>query len=162
MRKLYITLILGTLCLPLNAIKELCACSASSPLYTHFVYMFSHASFLHWACNMWSLLVLHNLFRIPRLITAYLLAVAISFIPTSKPVLGLSVIVCFFMGYMAQHLWNKSHLGLCLTVASIWLSCILPGFAGIYHVFMFVFGCLYWQLLKLYCRIKDYGRDNER
>lgn len=156
MKKLIFTIIFSLCMLPLMALKDSMACSQSSPLYTHFCFMFVHASWLHWACNTWSLLVLHNLFKPQRLIVAYILSVAVSFIPVSLPVLGISVIVCFFIGFMAKYLYYKSALSLFLTMAILIVSCFLPGFAGVYHIIMFVLGALYFQIECFLNRLGNY------
>ena len=53
------------------------------------LYIFAHASIIHWLCNSWSLLVFHNLFRPSRLIVAYVLSVLVSFLPLSHVVEGI-------------------------------------------------------------------------
>lgn len=125
--------------------KEQLACSDSSPFFTHFVYMFAHANVLHWACNAWSVLALHNTLRWYRVSLAYVLAVLLSFLlPLQMPVIGASVIVCFFIGFIAKYLYCKSRRAFYMTIALIVLSCLLPGYAGVYHVVMFAFGGAFW------------------
>lgn len=160
MKRLVSTIIFCFALLPLIPLKTHIACSSSTPLYTHFVYMFGHASFLHWLVNSWSLLVLHNLFRPARLITAYTLSVAISFLPpmgsVGQGVIGMSVMVCFFIGFLARYIYSRSRLSFLATVALMALTCVLPGFAGAFHIIMFVMGFLYFHLEGFLIRLKNY------
>lgn len=157
MKSLYITFLFSLLILPLILLKGSFACLPVSPLYRHILYIFSHASIIHWLCNSWSLLVFHNLFRTSRLIVAYVLSVLVSFLPLSKlPVLGLSVVVCFFLGFAARYLYSKNRLGMFLTLALLVGSCFLPGFAGLYHIVMFLLGFLYYPVECFFKRINNY------
>lgn len=161
MKKLYLTIIFSLSLLPLILIRDSLSCAPSAPLYTHFVYMFAHASLLHWTANTWSMVVFHNLFNPHRLLAAYVFSVLASFLPLSigevKPVLGLSVIVCFFLGMSARWLYHNSKLALCLSLATVIISCFLPGFAGGYHVIMFVIGTLYFHVECFIKRIRQYA-----
>ena len=131
MKSLFITFAFSLLILPLILLRDSFACLPVSPLYRHMLYIFAHASIIHWLCNSWSLLVFHNLFRPSRLIVAYVLSVLVSFLPLSKlPILGLSVVVCFFLG-----------------------------FAGLYHIIMFIFGFLYYPVEGLLRRIGNYVNE---
>lgn len=51
MRTLYITLIILILMVFIIPFHSLLAVSPTSPLYSHFVYMFGHANLMHWAIN---------------------------------------------------------------------------------------------------------------
>jgi membrane associated rhomboid family serine protease len=80
MGKFYITLIICLMMIPLIPFSSHFAVGASSPFYTHFIYMFGHASFIHWLCNAWSLLVLHNVINYHRVIAAWIFSVLASFV----------------------------------------------------------------------------------
>lgn len=160
MKSLYITTSFCILILPLILLNGSIACLPGSPLYRHLLYLFSHASVIHWLCNSWSLLVFHNLFRPSRLIAAYVLSVLVSYLPLSSlPVLGMSVVVCFFIGFAARYLYGKNRLGFFLTLAILVGSCFLPGFAGLYHIIMFIFGFLYYPVEGLLRRIGNYVNE---
>lgn len=138
---------------------ERLAVTTDSPAYTHYLYIIGHAGWLHWLINAWTLLVLHNLFRWYRLLTAYALAVAISYLLLPElPMIGASIITCFFIGFAIPHFWRKSRLTVGMTVALLLLTCILPGFAGLQHVVVFSFGLLfnfvegYVHLIRQYLR----------
>lgn len=123
---------------------DMLAVSDTSPTYTHFVYMVGHANWLHYAINAWTLLVFHNLFKIYRVIAAYLCAVIISYtLLPSRPMVGASVFNCFFMGFWALYMWYREKLGAVMTVALLILTCLLPGFAGIQHVAAYITGLLF-------------------
>ena len=133
--------LLMALCVPLSGYM---AVSADAPAYTHYVYMLGHAGWLHYLVNTWSLMVLHNLFRWYRVISAYLFAVALTFFALPpQPMIGASTFTCFFFGFTAPWLWRKERLALFLMVALLLLTCILPGFAGIPHVAAFSFGVVF-------------------
>lgn len=160
MYRLYFTISLCIVLLALLPFPQYLACSPSSPLYTHFVYMFGHATVLHWLCNSWSLLVLHNLFRPSRLIVSYILSVAVSFLPSlgglGAGLIGISVIVCFFIGFMSRYLYRKNRSAFIMTAALLFLSCFLPGFAGYYHIIMFTLGVLYFPVEGFFLRLFNY------
>lgn len=131
------------------------AVTMDTPAYTHFVYMFGHAGWLHYAVNAWTLLVLHNLFRWYRVLASYACAVLISYLPlTDRPMLGASVIVCFFVGVVIRHLWHRQRLSAVLTMALIALTCVIPGFAGSAHLMAFLSGAVF---LNAEAWIRDMG-----
>ena len=157
MKSLYITFSFCLIILPLIAIRNCLACLPDSQLYRHMLYMFAHATVFDWLCNAWSLLVFHNLFRPSRLIAAYSLSVLVSFLPLSRlPVLGLSVVVCFFVGVAARYLYRTNPIGLLLSLVLLVGSCFLPGFAGLYHIVMFALGFLYLPVECFFKRISNY------
>ena len=119
----------------LKPYADVMAVSASSPAYTHYIYMFAHGGWLHLAVNVWTLLVLHNLFTWYRVMTAYLWAVLMSFfLLPDLPMVGASVITCFFIGFVMPHMWHRSRLSVLMTAALLLLTCVLPGMAGLPHV----------------------------
>jgi hypothetical protein len=127
--------------IPFHAIM---AVSPASPLYTHFVYMFGHANFIHWAVNAWCLLMLHRQFRPHRLLASWLASAALSFIYyPSLPVLGISVIISFFMGSTAPWLYRFKRLAFWQMIILLFLGCLLPHIAGVYHLILFVLGFIY-------------------
>ena len=141
MRRLYITIFASFIMLLLMPLADSMAVSEISPLYTHYVYMFAHGGLLHLTVNVWALLVLHNLYTWYRVSASYLWAVAMSFfLLPSQPMLGASVITCFFIGFIMPYMWRKSRLTVLMTVSLLLLTCVLPGMAGVQHVASFVFG----------------------
>lgn len=144
MNKFRITIAACLVMLAALPFTEMLAVSGSSPIHTHFLYCFGHEGLLHYIVNAWSLLVMHNLFRWYRVVTAYLMAVFLSFVALpAQPMVGASVFTCFFFGFTAPWLWRKERLLLVLTVCLLMLTCILPGFAGIPHIISFSFGLLF-------------------
>ena len=164
MIRFYLTLSAVIIMAALIPSAEDMAVSQNSPLTSHLCYMFGHANILHWAINSWALLVLHNLFRPSRLIAAYILAFAISFLPhfsfviyhlsfspTGASVIGASVITCFFFGFLAPHLWHKDKLSACMMVALIVIAFFIPGIAAVPHLLMFLAG-LAWYYIEYIIR----------
>ena len=144
MRTLYITLIILCLMAFIIPFHTILAVSPASPLYTHFVYMFGHANFIHWAVNAWCLLMLHRQFRPHRLLASWLASAALSFIYyPSLPVLGISVIISFFMGSTAPWLYRFKRLAFWQMIILLFLGCLLPHIAGVYHLILFVLGFIY-------------------
>ena len=144
MRTLYITLLiilLMSFIIPLHAYM---AVSPSTPIYSHFVYMFGHANFIHWAVNAWCLLMVHRQFSFHRLLASWLASVALSFLYyPSLPVLGASVIISFFMGFTAPWLYRRKRLAFCQMLLLLVIGCLLPHIAGIYHLILFALGFIY-------------------
>lgn len=144
MRTLYITIIIAILMASIIPLHADMAVSPSAPLYSHFVYMFGHANFIHWAVNAWCLLMLHRLFYIHRVLTSWLASVALSFIYyPSLPVLGASVIISFFMGFTTPWLYRRKRLAFWQMLIILLLGCFLPHIAGTYHLILFAIGFLY-------------------
>lgn len=120
------------------------ATSASAPVYTHFIYMFAHANILHWAVNSWAILVLARFLKPARLITAYAMAVILSFIPFSENKLcGASVITYFIIGFLLPALRRYKPSAAIQMAIIIVVGCFIPGIAGIHHIFMTATGIIY-------------------
>ena len=144
MRTLYITLLIILLMAFIIPLHASLAVSPSSPLYTHFVYMFGHANFIHLAVNAWCLLMVHRQFSFHRLLGSWLASVALSFLYyPSLPVLGASVIISCFMGFTAPWLYRRKRLAFCQMLLLLVIGCLLPHIAGIYHLILFALGFIY-------------------
>lgn len=150
MKKLYITIvavIIMACLIPLAPYMAVFNNYHPTPITQHLIYMFGHANILHWAINSWALLVLHNLFRPSRLIIVYILAVLISFIPTTNnPMIGASVITCFFFGFLMPHFWHKDRLSACMVAALILVAFFIPGIAAFPHLLMFLSGIAWFYI----------------
>lgn len=146
MTRFYATLTACLLMAILVPMADRMAVGRDTPPYTHLIYMAGHAGWLHWAVNAWSLLVLHNLFRWYRMLAAWLWAVGISFIHLpEKPLIGASVITCFFIGFYLRRLWTKDRLTAAMTIGLLALTCLLPGFAAFAHVSATAAGLLFYH-----------------
>lgn len=144
MRTLYITLLIILLMAFIIPLHANMAVSPSSPLYTHFVYMFGHANFIHFGINGWCILMVHRQFSFHRLLAAWLCSVLLSFIYyPALPVLGASVLISFFMGFTAPWLYRRKRLAFCQMLLLLVIGCLLPHIAGIYHLILFVLGFIY-------------------
>lgn len=144
MRTLYITLVSVALMALIIPLHRFLAVSSSSPSYTHFVYMFGHASLIHWAVNSWCIIMLHHHFRVIRMTIAWGMSVILSFVYyPSLPVLGASVIISFFMGLTAPWLYAYKRLAFWQMLLLMTIGCFLPHIAGVYHVVLFVLGFIY-------------------
>ena len=147
MRTLYLTIIFVALMALAIPLHHSLAVSASSPLYTHFVYMFGHAGFIHWAVNSWCLVMLHHHFRAIRIVLAWLASVILSFIYyPSLPVLGASVLISFFMGITAPWLYTYKRLAFLQMLFILAIGCFIPHIAGVYHLVLFTLGILYAKI----------------
>lgn len=144
MRTLYITLLIILLMAFIIPLHANMAVSPSTPIYSHFVYMFGHANFIHWAVNAWCLLMVHRQFSFHRLVAAWLCSVLLSFIYyPALPVLGASVLISFFMGFTAPWLYRRKRLAFCQMLLLLVIGCLLPHIAGIYHLILFALGFIY-------------------
>ena len=144
MRTLYITLLIILLMAFIIPLHADMAVSPSAPTYSHFVYMFGHANFIHYSVNAWCLLMVHRQFRFLRLLASWLASVALSFLYyPSLPVLGASVIISFFMGFTAPWLYRRKRLAFCQMLLLLLIGCLLPHIAGIYHLILFALGFIY-------------------
>lgn len=144
MRTLYITLLIILLMAFIIPLHANMAVSPSAPTYSHFVYMFGHANFIHWAVNSWCLLMVHRQFSFHRLLAAWLCSVLLSFIYyPALPVLGASVLISFFMGFTAPWLYRRKRLAFCQMLLLLLIGCLLPHIAGIYHLILFALGFIY-------------------
>ena len=157
MNKFKITIVICLLMLLAVPYTDGLAVSVTSPSYTHFVYMMGHDGYIHYVINAWSLLVIHNLFRWYRVVTAYAFAVLVSYIALpDHPMVGASVFTCFFFGFTAPWLWRKERLVLFMTIALLLATCFLPGFAGIQHIAAFSFGTVFSLVEGYIHRIRRY------
>lgn len=150
MRTLYITIffiVMMAFIIPLHAFL---AVSPSASIYSHFVYMFGHANFIHWAVNAWCILMIHRQFRLHRVLASWFSSVGLSFIYyPSLPVLGASVIISFFMGLTAPWLYSRRRLAFWQMLILLVIGCLLPHIAGIYHLILFALGFLYAKVERL-------------
>lgn len=157
MKRLYTTIICCILMVLLVPYPDKIAVSEKSATYTHYIYMVGHAGWLHYAINTWTLLVLHNLFKWYRVAVAYIVAVTISYLLLPpQPMIGASVLTCFFMGFWAAYAWRKAKLGVLMTVALLVLTCILPGFAGLPHIATYAAGILFGLTEQRLWRVHSY------
>ena len=151
------------------------AVSASAPLYTHFIYMFAHANILHWLFNAWGLLIMHKLFTPSRCITAYLIAIAISFLPSSPftPLnphppstgglggsLGFSVILFFFIGYLIFFFRKRNKTAFLQVILFIIIGFFIPNMAATYHLLAFLSGAIYFKIETLILDISHFIKDS--
>ena len=136
------------------------AVSDGSPAYTHYIYMAGHNGWLHYAANAWSLLVLHNLLRWYRVAAAYAVAVLIGYVALPpQPMVGASVMTCFFLGFATPWLWYRDRLAVVLSLALLLLTCLLPGFAGIPHILSWMSGIVFSLTEGWIRRMNDYLKD---
>lgn len=138
------------------------AVHASAPWYTYFIYMFGHASFLHCLVNAWCLLTLVNVLSPWRCLCAYvssvLLAVAVFSQPfaPSRPVLGLSVVIFYFYGYITRHLWRTNIFTLLSFIPVLALGFFFPHIASGFHLLSFCIGFLAWHIELAAVRIRSF------
>jgi membrane associated rhomboid family serine protease len=83
-----------------------CGYTRTSPLYTHFTYVFQHAHWFHLATNVFSLFciwrVLERFIPLYRILNAFVIAVGVSFLAVSDlPTVGSSAVVYAMVGAMA-------------------------------------------------------------
>ena len=154
MKQLYLILSSLLLMAILIPFHKSMAVHPDAPLFTHFVYMAGHANILHWLINAWALFVLHNLFTMARWVMAYICAVVLSFCYYPElPVLGASVFVSFFSGFMLIWLRKRHRLIFWQLLALIRIGFFIPHIAAMYHLAMLLAGLLFNRIEWL---IADY------
>lgn len=157
MNKLYATTASVLVMLLLLPLASAMAVSPESSCLTHFIYMFAHANIIHWLFNAFSLIVLNRVVNVHRCIAAYLASVIISFLPyiqPSHPVVGMSVIIFFFTGFITSCLlryYRNRHLRISSSYKTmifqialiLALGFVIPNMAASYHLLAFISGFLY-------------------
>lgn len=148
MKQIITTVLPLLLMLSLVPLHERMAVSSSSPFYTHFIYMFGHAGLLHWIINAYALFVMHNLCHPSRLAVAWAAAVILSFIYLPQlPVIGASVFVTFFLGFMSLRLWQRQRLLFWMSLLLVSVGFLMPNIAALYHLAMMAAG-LAWNRVE--------------
>lgn len=156
MKRFLVTLATAMLMLAAIPFAPLCAVAPAAPAYTHYIYMFAHANILHWAFNTWAMLVLHRLFTPLRMLTAYSSAVIISFLATdgipfisaTMPVLGFSVVLCFFIGYILLPCRRHNRTAYYQSLLFLLIGFFIPNMAASYHLMAVIVGLLYYKAEK--------------
>lgn len=130
--------LLTAVCLVCQAVAGISASDHSSPLLTHFIYMFEHVNVWHFLCNM---IVLWSVNGRMETWKAILIAVVASYIPTwyDKPTLGLSGFLFALFGIM----WGRvGRFKDCMKkgLPVIALTIAMPGVNGLIHLYCYVIG----------------------
>ncbi len=163
MKTLYATAVALMLMLIAVPNADELATSPTAPTYTHFVYMFGHATFLHWFINAWSLLLLHNTFRWYRLLVSYLLAVLVSFVPCAEVVpqslIGLSAITMFFFGLITPYLWQRNKSAVWMMIGILLAGFFIPHIAALLHITIFMLGLAYYYIERFIRNLFDFIRE---
>ena len=126
--------------------------------YTHWVYMFAHGSWLHWAVNSYMLLLFHHVMHAHRTIAAYIASVLVTYIYTPDiPVVGISTMILFIVGYMIPYKIRKYGIATLAILAIILLvGMIVQEFAGAYHLMCTALGLIYYYAEGFVRRTYDY------
>ena len=145
MRRLWTAVLGCIILLPGIWMAPILAVSQGSPGWTHLAYVFAHAGIIHWAVNSWALLVIHNIVRWYRLLAAYVTAVAVSFLPYERPLVGMSAITVFFFAIVARRFWTipKRRIQALLIAALVMVGLFIPSVAGLLHIAAFGAGLTY-------------------
>lgn len=163
MKRFSSILIFLLILLPAIPLAPFFAVSPTTPSYTHFIYMFAHANIFHWLFNAWGILIFHRIYNTTRCIAAYLTAVITSYIltppstflppPSSlhlqpSPVIGLSVITCFFVGFLGQYFYQRNTTALYQAAIFITIGFFIPNMAATYHLVAFLAGMAWFFFEK--------------
>lgn len=164
MIKLYLFFIAAVVMLIIIPLSPFLAVSTESPFYTHIIYMYAHANILHWSINTCSIFFLYRIISPLRFLAAWLASILISFIPSEKPVVGLSVIIFFFTGIIMSRLfryYRNSKRYRCFpgeqktmiiqTIIILIIGFFIPNMAASFHLAAFIAGCLY-SLIERECQ----------
>ena len=135
---------------------------AGASLFRHLAYPIAHAGFLHWFINATAWLSLWRFVSWRRMAAAWCSAVLIGylapylqlpFLPCSerRPVLGFSVVIFWFLGFILPLLRSGARLRL---VATVCISCFIPGIAASFHIAALFLGLAYGFVRLAYIRTK--------
>jgi hypothetical protein len=100
--------------------------------------MWGHASLLHLLMNLLAWLMLWRILTVWRTLAAWACAVGVWLLmPKSPPVVGWSVIICFYLGmlFASKHRWD--------ILVPILAGFLLPGVAAWHHLLMLTCGMIY-------------------
>ena len=112
--------------------------SDESPLWNRFTYQMAHAHILHLCLNAIGWFSVMRLVTAKRTFVAFLLS---AFMPLNEmPIVGWSVIICFYVGCFIPNMSNDSLLKLLLLTI---ISFFVPGIAALQHLLMMSSGFVY-------------------
>lgn len=121
------------------------------PEYCHFTWPFFHASWIHLLINVWCLLGIVFIYdvSIEHILIAYSSSI---FAPnlTSIPIIGISGICLFLMGYIMWQVKRKIYFN-CYVVAFIGIGFIFN--RSFIHIYSYIIGISYgylWKVFKKY------------
>lgn len=115
-----------------------------SPLAPRFVYPFFHASPLHAVVNAWCLLCIVFLYdvSVSRLLTAYIVAMAVPGVLLSEvPTVGLSCVCYFLLGTLIFQVKRKLYF-LFSTALYIAVGFLFPSVNALIHLYGYLAGLL--------------------
>lgn len=121
------------------------------------LYSILHASWLHLAINIYSLLVIAFLCRSSswQLLAAYLIAISIpSVLLTSIPMVGASVMVFALVGMLIPSMRGKTKV-IALNLSTIIVQGLVPGIAWLAHLYGLVAGLLVGYMFVPTIKPKD-------
>ena len=121
--------------------------SASSPWWTHFVYMFFHANWLHLIMNIWAFYFVCKNLSIGTLLSGYLCSVAFSFLIQSQtPTVGFSSVIFYLLGIIYARVRNwKNWL---IMIVIFMLGFCRASINGTLHLLCFLYPIMYFEIEK--------------
>lgn len=127
------------------------AVSEHSAWWTHWVYMLAHGNILHLAVNAWVLLMMHKAMKAYRVVTAWIVSVAISYLYYPElPVVGASTVIMFITGYYIPLMAYKSGWGSVAMIAlCISIGFFVPQLAGMYHLLCCLAGLVFFFIDRI-------------
>jgi len=129
------------------------AVGSDTPIYTHYIYMFAHAGWLHWALNGFAWALLWKIITPARTLVAYLFSVLVSFllpgIGAATNVIGWSVIIFWYWGFLLPGMMKERRLRFLALVAG---SFFIPGIAASWHFAMLVAGYVSRKIYNVWQR----------
>ena len=126
---------------PLVYIGKELAVSDSSAWWTHFTYMFGHASLTHYLMNGMGWAFMRPVITPGRTLTAIVIAALLP--ATTIPTLGWSVVLYYYMGLCLGSMPTGAKIRMLLLVCA---GFFIPWIAAQHHALMLFFG---WLIRKV-------------
>ncbi len=160
MTRFYIAIGLNIVMLALMPFANVLATKASAPLYTHFLYVFTHANILHWLINAWAIMALHRIVSVRMAAVAYSTAVILSFF-TDQSTVGASAMIFFVFGCLTPTLLTHKRVFLLQIAIFLVLAFFLPNIAAGIHLAAYIVGIVYIVACKMTFQIKRLFDENQ-
>ena len=126
------------------------------------MYVFGHANVWHWLLNSWCMVVLHNLFGWKNTVTAYVLAVVVSYVPNYSlvtdaevPVVGFSTILMYMYGLATEYFWRREKWIVISLLSFLGVGYLIPNCAAMWHALMWIAGVTVCGMQKMLRWLSD-------
>lgn len=116
---------------------------AGTPIWHRFSYLFFHANIFHCTLNAWVLIQLVRTYRTPlwELATAFLIAFSLPAFCLNGQIVGASGAIFALAGITTYRVLRKRFYLACM-LSAVLFGFLIPGVAGLVHLYCFTVGLL--------------------